>query len=181
MKYTKCIIDICIIFLSVLLSVFLYFYVSETYVRYSIIFLSLIFVIFWGVRLHWDSRILGLNLEKKPRSNAIKELALLSEERKAIKTWYIYGMTSAIIGKSTIKSHADIDLRDTAFSSLIDPEHAVLNYAEGNWYLEDNDSRNGISIEKNGDSRRYYISKREPVIIELGDIIYIANTRLTTR
>jgi pSer/pThr/pTyr-binding forkhead associated (FHA) protein len=128
-----------------------------------------------------DIKILALKLVKNPQKGTITELALLSEEGKPIKTWGIYGKISLIIGKNTMKSHADVDLKNTAFSSLVDPEHAVLNYADNNWYLEDNDSRNGISIVKNGDKKRYYISKREPVIIEMGDIVYIANTRLLVR
>lgn len=117
-------------------------------------------------------------MEIKPHDGAIRELALLSEESQKIKTWFIHGMTAVIIGKSTLKTHADVDLKDTEYQSLIDPEHALLNYTKEGWFLEDNDSRNGVSIEKYTDRRRYYLSKREPVFVELGDIIYIANTKL---
>ena len=116
----------------------------------------------------------------KADRRGIYELALLNEQNDVLRTWTIQGLPSVVIGKSTPYTHADIDLRETAFAALVDTEHALLNYTGTGWYIEDNDSHNGIGIEK-PDGYKYRISKIEPCKIEKGDILYIANTRLLVR
>lgn len=174
----RCILDVLILISLAVFAFFLWFTIQNTYIRFFFILLCAVFFVFWCFRTRADFRLNRLNLEMKRPDGIVRELALLNEEGRTIKTWFIYGMPSVIIGKSTFQTHADVDLKDTEYQSLIDPEHALLNYTTEGWLLEDNDSRNGVSIQKNIDNRRYYLSKREPVLVELGDILYIANTRL---
>ena len=168
-----------------------------------LIFTALFSYLFWRARIEEHKRLVfffmglqaaaafyclirdlrhGRSVKKPVKADRrrIYELALLNEQDDVLRTWTIQGMPSAVIGKSTPYIHADIDLRETAFAALVDPEHALLNYTETGWYIEDNDSHNGISIEK-PDGHKYRISKTEPCKIEKGDILHIANTRLQVR
>lgn len=179
MKVSRCILDSLLLIFTALFAYFLFPYLDTT--RPVMIVASIGFGCIWLYRLWVDIRMNALLAGKRPERGAIKEIALLNEEGGIIKTWYIYNMPSVVIGKSTLKTHADVDLRETAYAGLVDPEHALLNFVKDQWFIEDNDSRNGISIEKKGDRQRYSLSKQEPTLVDKGDIIYIANTRLLIR
>lgn len=121
-----------------------------------------------------------------PSSNStmpkdITEVVLIGENNNPIKSWELIGRVSMLLGRSTKENNVDIDLDDTEYSTLIDPQHAVLNYANGAWFIEDLYSKNGIKIEKNSDKNCYQLSKHKPCKIEQGDIILLANTRLLFR
>lgn len=178
MKQAKCIVDVLVIIFAALFSYLFWWQVPEAIYRAVVsLFLGLL-ILLMTYRLRVDIRSLRRPGKRQVSSGSIiGELALLGEEDDIVRTWRILGMPSAIIGKSTLTTHADIDLRDTAFATMVDPEHALLNYTQSGWYIEDNDSRNGISIVKR-DQKKYHISKTEPCLLEKGDIIYIANTRL---
>ena len=72
----------------------------------------------------------------------------------------------------------DIDLSQSPYAAMIDVEHAVLNYADGNWYLEDLGSTNGISLKKFDDNEVYRLNGSEPCKLDLGDMIFIGMCRL---
>jgi len=177
-KRAKCILDGFILIFIVLFSYWILRRQLDS-VFWLLLLLSIALFLFISYLLWADSRQLP---KSKPGRflRTIYELALLDEENAVIRTWRIQGMPSVVIGKSTLNIHADVDLRETAFATLIDPEHALLNYTEKGWFLEDNDSRNGLSVVKRG-GKRYFLSKTEPCLIEKDDIIYIANTRLLVR
>ena len=105
------------------------------------------------------------------------ELVLLSEEGGHIASWNIYGRNGLVIGRDVGENHVTINLENTTYASMIDIEHAVLNYAGNNWYIEDISSKNGVSIQKR-DGKKYKISPGKPCKLELGDIIFIGLTRL---
>ena len=63
------------------------------------------------------------------------------------------------------------------YASMIDVEHAVLNYAKDAWYVEDISSKNGVSVRKS-DGRKYKIAYGKPCKLEQGDIIFIGLARL---
>ena len=186
-RQLRCIFDLMILLFTALFSYFLFMWLDDSTVQIVMAVMVAVFALFWIIRFVWDLRVLRMNRrfnghEKSGSSDGnIHEVALLSEEGNVVRTWYIHGMSSVIIGKSTLKTHADVDLKETIYASLIDPEHATLNYTKSGWYLEDNDSRNGISVEKNEDSQRYYLSRNAPCLVNKGDILYIANTRLLIR
>ena len=105
------------------------------------------------------------------------ELILLDENNRPLRSYALNGKTSAIIGRENKDDEVDIDLKDCEYSAFIEPQHAALNYAQGNWYIEDISSTNGVWIKKAEDGMKYRLNDR-PCRISAGDIIYIANTRL---
>lgn len=105
------------------------------------------------------------------------ELILLGEDGTKAAAWNIYGKNGVVIGRDVGENQVTVDLNDTAYASMIDIEHAVLNYSGDCWYIEDVSEKNGISIEK-ADGRKYKIAYGKPCRLERGDIIHIALTRL---
>ncbi|AIQ17219.1 hypothetical protein H70357_11540 [Paenibacillus sp. FSL H7-0357] len=116
----------------------------------------------------------------KPGSKVVK-LVLLSDDGESVKEWYIEGETSVLIGKSSRHGEADIDLSDTPYASLISAQHAVLNKASGKWYIEDIESSSGVGIRKSNQSKAVKLEIEEPSLLEAGDLIYIANTRILVK
>lgn len=121
---------------------------------------------------------------KKPKDKIqsdikrITEVVLLSEEDTELMTWELYGRTSALIGRDVKENQVDIDLNSSPYASMVEIEHAVLNFSSGNWYVEDLGSANGISVKKSADGRTYRLSADNPCRLELGDCLYIGLNRL---
>ncbi|MFF2093629.1 FHA domain-containing protein [Paenibacillus sp. NPDC058174] len=128
---------------------------------------------------------LGVKLIKrngmKRKTEPIAKLVLLDEEGERMKEWYINGETSLLIGKSSGRSEVDIDLSDAEYASIISPQHAVLNYAKGSWYVEDLDSRNGVGLRKFNRSAVTRLDNEQPYKLDAGDMLLIANTRLLVK
>ena len=110
--------------------------------------------------------------------NTISTISLLNKNGDEIFSWELYGKTSAVIGKDLGENFVDIDLSKNPYASMIDVQHAVLNYADGNWYIEDLDSQNGISIKKIGEENIYKLSPLQPCKLDFGDIIFIGMCQL---
>lgn len=110
--------------------------------------------------------------------NAITQIVLLNENGETVAAWELYGKTSVVIGKDIGENLVDIDLSQSPYAAMIDVEHAVLNYAGSNWYVEDLDSENGISIKKADQDEIYKLSISEPCKLDFGDIIFIGMCRL---
>ncbi len=85
--------------------------------------------------------------------------------------------TSHVIGVDVGENLVTVNLFNTTYASMIDTEHAVLNYTGGQWYVEDTGTKNGTSIVKN-DGKKYKLTVAKPCLLEKGDIIYIALTKL---
>lgn len=113
--------------------------------------------------------------------SAATELLLLNEEDKAVASWEIFGRTSLVIGKDIKENHVDINLSQSPYASLIDIEHAVMNYADHHWYIEDLSSANGLVLKKVVDGRKYKLSADQPCRLDLGDVIIIGLTKLQLR
>lgn len=105
--------------------------------------------------------------------NGISELQLLGEDNNITDTWDIYRKTSIVFGKDEGQNQVDVNLKNTDYAGTVDGEHAVMNYSDGSWYIEDLDSENGTRIQRNGEDRSYKISSREPCKVEKNDIIYL--------
>jgi len=105
------------------------------------------------------------------------ELVLLSEEDSILARWEIYGKNGIVIGRDIGENNVTVNLDHTVYASMIDIEHAVLNYSGNTWYVEDISSKNGVSIQKS-DGRRYKISYGKPCKLEQGDILFIGLARL---
>ena len=85
--------------------------------------------------------------KEKIQDTFLSELVLLSEEDTVVKTWNILGKNSLVIGKKNSEEDIDIDLSDTYFSGTVSDVHAILNYVDGSWYIEDMQSKNGTQIK----------------------------------
>ena len=119
-------------------------------------------------------------LEKFSESqfNTITQITLLNNNGDSVSSWELYGKTSAVIGKDIGENWVDIDLNQSPYAAMIDIQHAILNYANGNWYIEDLGSANGISIKKFDDNEIYRLSASEPCKLDFGDMIFIGMCQL---
>lgn len=108
----------------------------------------------------------------------IRELILLDENEKPIKSWDLAGKISMLVGKNNGEEPVDVDLEECEYSALIDYQHAVLNYCMDSWYVEDLNSHNGIRIRKIDDGISYKVMKSRPCRLMPGDMLLIANTKL---
>ena len=115
---------------------------------------------------------------------AITEIVLLSEEDTELMAWELYGKTSAVIGRDARdrrEEQVDIDLSRSPFASMVDVEHAVLNFSAGGWYVEDLGSANGLRLKKAGGGKAYRLSADTPCRLEKGDCLYVGMDRLLLR
>ncbi|NLP15079.1 MAG: FHA domain-containing protein [Clostridium sp.] len=140
------------------------------YIGYGIIVIFGAFVIV---------RILTILLAGQNES-AITKLVLISEDGRGIKSWNIKGKVSLLVGRNTKNNEVDIDLSNVEYSELISRQHAVLNYAEGAWYIEDIGSSYGTGLKKVNEER-FKLDIERLYELSLGDIIYIANTKIMVK
>lgn len=108
---------------------------------------------------------------------ALTEVVLLGENDSRLASWNIYGKNGIVIGRDIGENNVTINLNDSTYASMIDVEHAVLNYSGNNWYIEDISEKNGVSIQKR-DGKKYKLTYGKPCKLEKGDVIYVALTRL---
>jgi hypothetical protein len=121
----------------------------------------------------------GMNLPSE--THLITEIILMSEEDTELMSWDLYGKTALVIGRDIKENQVDIDLGKSPYASMVDIEHAVLNYSSGNWYVEDLGSSNGLRIKKAGDGKTYKLSSDTPCLLERGDCLYVGLNRLLLR
>lgn len=166
------IIDYIIVFLLFILAVYVYMNVAITdfKIKYGIILFILASEIFYIRNINKKKYVVEID-------DVIRQISLLNEENQIIKQWDILDETSLVIGRNKGEVEVDINLDECINSSLIDIEHAVLNYANKRWYIEDLYSKNGVRIQKD-DDYLYKISKDKPCILDKEDILHIGNTRL---
>lgn len=107
----------------------------------------------------------------------IRELLLLDENNKPVRSWNLAGRVSVIIGRAGKEEDVDVDLEGCEYGAFVDYQHAALNYSLDRWYVEDLGSSNGVRVEKVEDGNCYRIMNR-PCQVRAGDVLYIANTRL---
>ena len=153
-------------------------------------FLILILVFLITNNHHWGQQvILGISLlawmgyllvkyhKGRSKKSKIKTIQLLNEQEVLVKEWDIRNEQGLLIGKHHQDQMVDIDLTDADHAVLIEKQHAVLNRTNGNWYLEDLDSRNGTGVKAvNASVKR--LDTEEAILVHPGDRIYIAKTIL---
>ena len=115
------------------------------------------------------------------RRKEISEILLLGEENNITAVWDIYGKSSIVFGKEAKENQIDINLKNTDYAGTVDGEHAVMNYSNGNWYIEDLESENGTRIQRGGEGEKYRVSSREPCKVEKNDIIYLGLAPIKVR
>ena len=117
---------------------------------------------------------------EKIQDTFLSELVLLSEENTVIRSWSILGKNSVVIGKKNSEEDIDIDLCDTAFGGTVSDIHAVLNYVEGLWYIEDMQSKNGTQIKGFLEDKLYNIRDGQSRLVK-NDYIFIGLNKLQIR
>lgn len=143
---------------------------------------GMVSLVFWGMAVIDREEKKDKSLKEQVRdSGMITEIVLLSEEETELCIWDLYGKTSVVIGRDMKENQVDIDLNCSHYASMVDIEHAVMNFSAGKWYVEDLGSRNGISLKKEEDGRVYRLSADRPCKVERGDILYVGCNRLLIR
>ncbi len=117
----------------------------------------------------------------RKKINGSSILLLLEEEKSVTAVWDIYGKTSIVFGRNEGENQVDINLRNTDYAGTIDRKHAVMNYCNGSWYIEDLDSENGTRIQRGGEGDQYRVSSRKPCKVEKNDIIYLGLASIRIR
>lgn len=107
-----------------------------------------------------------------------KKVVLINEEGQTLMEWSLERKTSLIIGKTADGEVVDIDLSGSAVAQMISKQHAVLNYTEKGWYVDDIDSKNGTRVKKLTQNSIMDVKLVGAIEVEAGDIIYIASTML---
>ena len=118
--------------------------------------------------------------KEKIQDTFLSELVLLSEEDTVVKTWNILGKNSLVIGKKNSEDDIDIDLSDTYFSGTVSDVHAILNYVDGSWYIEDMQSKNGTQIKGFLEDKLYNIKDGQSKLAKK-DYIFIGLNKLQIR
>lgn len=111
----------------------------------------------------------------------VKRFILITQNGEQEKEWHCEGVRSFLIGKSTANHTVDMDLSDSYYMDYISPAHAVLNYSQGYWYIEDLNSKNGVGIKKRGEEYALRLKPMTSYKVEQGDIIYISKVKLLVR
>lgn len=119
--------------------------------------------------------------ERKDQKRRIQSIVLINEEGTALTEWSLVGKSAMVIGKGTEKEPVDIDLGGSALAQMISKQHAVLNYTENGWCIDDIDSKNGTRVKKINKNAILDLKLVGTVELGVGDIIYIANTMLQLR
>lgn len=172
------VIDIIIIILSIVTGFYIYININNIFMR------NITLVVLGVIVLSETIKIIKNKLNKIFQEKNIiqikdiNNICLLNDEDKVIQEWDLFNKTSMVLGRNTKSNEVNIDLSMSKYASLIDPQHAVLNFATDIWYVEDLYSKNGIRIQKSGDQTKYKVSKDKACAIAKGDLLYIANTRL---
>ena len=118
--------------------------------------------------------------KEKIQDTFLSELVLLSEEDTVVKKWNILGKNSLVIGKKNSEEDIDIDLSDTYFSGTVSDVHAILNYVDGSWYIEDMQSKNGTQIKGFLEDKLYNIKDGQSKLAKK-DYIFIGLNKLQIR
>lgn len=174
-------IDLSIAAICLAVFVLVYFYMNESTWLLVLSGLGTVVFLYLGIK-NYDKPLYYKEPDNVRRTDgAVKELVLLSEENTELAGWDLFGKTALVIGRDVGENHVDINLGDVTYASFIDVEHAVMNYANEKWFIEDLHSRNGIKIKKRGSKSRYKLAPEKPCKLDLGDIIFIAQTKLVVR
>lgn len=114
----------------------------------------------------------------KQKESTIRKYVLITRDGETEKEWSCKGVNSFLIGKGTISQSVDIDLSDTYYAQYISNEHAVLNFHDGYWYIEDLNSANGVGLKKRGEEYSLRLKPLTSYKIDEGDIIYISKVKI---
>jgi hypothetical protein len=162
-----------LIAVAVIVALYCICFVNKNYdLKVTGIILVVAFIIFYLIKIS----VFVISYGKKEAG--IRTLMLIDGEGSYSTEWEMEGRKSLLIGKNTKNSQVDVDLSTAEYAALISKEHAVLNFASNNWYIEDIGSCNGVGVKKMNEISKIKLPKDTPCKLDSGDIIYIANTKL---
>lgn len=173
--------DVIICCICVAIIILCYTYIEQDDLKRIIYAVCGLIILLFAVLAVLDSEQKKNRHKIQFKRGIIQEVVLLDEEGGEVTTWDIGGKTSVLIGRDTHKENVDINLHNTEYGGMVDRQHAVLNYAGGQWYIEDLGSKNGVRLQKGRDDAIYQISKSHLCRVDKWDIIYIGNTKLQVR
>lgn len=182
----KFVLDVLIFLLGSAIALIGHFYMEGSYRRgFTLLGCGIMIWFLWlALRDRKDptSQITApLPTSTYPPKAEITEAVLLSEEGTHLASWPLYGKTSMVIGRDQGENQVNINLSSSTYASMIEVEHAVLNYSAGSWYVEDLASKNGVMVQKQADGRKYKLASGQPCKLSGGDIIYVGLTKLLLR
>lgn len=166
------ILDILIVIVFIITFYYIYFINTEKIVKIAGYVAIALFTAFCVVR------IISIVINNGKSLGGITKLVLVDDNGKSVRTWIIENKVSLLIGKSTLQGEVDIDLSSTEYHELVSRQHAVLNYSNDTWFIEDLDSRNGSGIQRANESEKFRIEPGKLYRLNPGDAIYIANTKI---
>ena len=169
-RIASVIVNISIFICAAVCLYFLLIYVEPGIWRWA--FMGAIVLVVLSVVLYEINCRKRAGKKVKTRRPSISTLILLGEDDRPIRVWDLTGKVGLLIGKSADEYQVDIDLSDTDYHTYIDPEHALLNYNESGWWLQDTSSRNGLSILRKGEE--LMPGYDAPARLQPGDVILIA-------
>lgn len=178
-KTVKIAADVIILLCSSILLLSIYMGAVDKRWFWTLFCILLLFIIgaVADLKIQMSGKPMGHGMGHPADEIAIRELVLLDEQDKPIKSWELSGKTAVVIGKKNEEEEVDVDLEDCEYSTFINPQHAALNFCRNFWYIEDLNSQNGVQVKKVEDGICYKVLNR-PCRVMPGDIIYVANTRL---
>lgn len=171
-------LDGLIIVIFTAIFVMTYQYIDGDNRNFYLLFSGLMVVIFLYV---FAKQPKAQHVKSKKSKGRIAVLSLLDEENNPVADFDIYGKVGVLLGKDKKDNSVDVNLTNSNYGSTVDYEHAVMNYADGAWYIEDLYSQNGVALEKKSDGRKYNLSPDKPCKVDFGDIIHIGLTKLLVR
>jgi hypothetical protein len=151
-------------------------YVGESRGRYALYAIGLAALIYIIIEAVNSARFIKHKAKKVggSRESAAAALVLMNENAEEVGFWDLRGRAGLVIGRGGDDIQPDIDLSGTEYFSAVSAEHAVLNYASGNWYLADVGSKNGTALSRGESGQKMLLAPGDPVPIRPGDTIYIA-------
>ena len=177
----KQILDVLLFVICFIIGLMGFFYIEGNY-RWIFPFVGGFFaVLFFVLTLHDYRKSDDTNYIKQVENTLITEVTLLSDENHILTIWPLYGKVSMVIGRDVGENQVNINLDGSVYASMVEVEHAALNYCRDSWYVEDLASKNGVRVQKQADGRKYKLSSNQPCKLNSGDILYIGLTRLMIR
>lgn len=178
------VMDLVLVLIGSTIILISYFYL-EGQLRWVIVIVSGILLLTFLICAIWDESRSPLQ-ESAPMFHMqpaakVTEAVLLNEEDRPLASWTLYGKASMVIGRDAGENQVDISLSSSTYASTVDAEHAVLNYTDGTWYIEDLASHNGVSIQSRKDGRKYKLAPFHPCKLDAGDMIHVGLARLLIR
>ncbi len=160
---------------------FLYFINKDISIRILGTIALLLLLVVWYIFEYKKNKVNSINPLIHFEEKNIKRFILITYEGEKEKEWYCDGVKSFLIGKGTTSKDVDIELGDTHYSKFISNEHAVLNFTNGFWYIEDLNSTNGVGLKKNGEEFALRLKPMVAYKVDEGDIIYISKAKILVR